>query len=224
MRKRIIVMTLLIVSLIGQSQAQDTTQTLLKLIKPQTLGLYIAPEMGYGQVRGSLTNIGGMSGMLIVNKKWAIGLTSQMVTSRNFVPSAISPNYMRAAWMGGKIEYTLKPDKLMHVSFPLMVGMGRASADSLTYKWGRRDDWYDVRNANSSRFVVVQPGINVEMNLIRFAKLYVGASYRLSFLTDDATTLLPANSLQGYDIHAGLRLGLFGVNIKRKQATETKSE
>ena len=216
------VMTLLLVSVMLQIQAQDTTQTLIKLIKPQTIGLYIAPEYSYGQVRSSMTNLGGVSAMFILNKKFAVGVTSQMVSNRNFIPTTINPNYLRASWTGGKIEYTLNPDKLFHISFPLTVGAGRASADSLGYRWGRHgNDWYGYRTAYTNRFIVVQPGINVEMNLLRFAKLYVGANYRLSFLTSNQTALLPANSLQGYSIHAGLRLGLFGLNIKRKNADET---
>jgi hypothetical protein len=223
MRKGMYVMALIMVSIMVKSQAQDTTQTLFKLIKPQTIGLYIAPEASYGQVRGSMTNLGGMSAMIILNKKWAFGVTSQTVANRNFAPSAISPNYMRASWAGGKIEYTLNPDKLFHVSFPLTIAGGRASADSLSSRWGRHGDGDRHHSGYSNSFVVVQPGINVEMNLMRFAKLYVGANYRLSFLTENNTTLLPANSLQGYSINAGLKLGLFSMNLKRKKKEETES-
>ena len=223
MRKGMYVMALMMVSIIVKSQAQDTTQTLFKLIKPQTIGFYIAPEASYGQVRGSMTNLGGMSAMVILNKKWAIGATSQMVASRNFAPTAVSPYNMRASWAGGKIEYTLNPDKLIHVSFPLTIAGGRASADSLDYRWGRRGEWHEHRSGNSNSFVVVQPGINIEMNLMRFAKLYVGANYRLSFLTRNNTTLLPANSLQGYSINAGLKLGLFSMNLKGKKKEETEN-
>jgi hypothetical protein len=210
-------------SIIVKSQAQDTTQTLFKLIKPQTIGLYVAPEASYGQVRGNMTNLGGMSAMLILNKKWAIGATTQMVTSRNFAPAAMSPYFMRASWAGGKIEYILNPDKLIHVSFPLTIAGGRASADSLGFRSGRRGEGHEYRSANSNSFVVIQPGINIEMNLMRFAKLYVGANYRLSFLTRNSTALLPANSLQGYSINAGFKLGLFSMNLKRKKAAETES-
>lgn len=223
MRKGMYVMALIVVSIIVKSQAQDTTQTLFKLIKPQTIGFYLAPEASYGQVRGSMTNIGGMSAMVIFNKKWAIGVTSQMLASRNFIPTAISPNYMRASWAGGKIEYTLNPDKLIHVSFPLTIAGGRASADSLYSRWDRHGEWNRFRSSNANSFVVIQPGINVEMNLIRFAKLYVGANYRLSFLTENNSALLPANSLQGYSINAGLKLGLFSMNLKRKKAQETEN-
>lgn len=43
-----------------KSSAQDTTRTLFKLMKPQSLGLYVEPEISYGQLRGSMTGFGGL--------------------------------------------------------------------------------------------------------------------------------------------------------------------
>jgi hypothetical protein len=101
-----------------------------------------------------------------------------------------------------------------------MVGMGQASADSVNAKnyLHGRGDYTNRYNNNGNRFVVVQPGINLEMNLLRYAKLYVGANYRLSFLNDNQTALLPANTLQGFSINAGLKMGLFDYKLGRKKA------
>lgn len=211
------------------AQAQDTTHTLIQLIKPQTIGLYVAPEFSYGQLRGDMTTFGGMSGMFVVNKKWAIGATAQMSTNDAFVPKAVSPLAVKAGWGGAKIEYTPKPNALVHVSFPLVIGGGEASADSVSTRSdngnGHDKDVYgtteSAKNQNSNGFVVVQPGIHFEANLLRYAKIYVGADYRLSFLTSNQTTLLPANTLQGFSISAGLKMGLFDFKLNRKKALPT---
>jgi hypothetical protein len=222
MRKEIWAMMLLVVAISFQTKAQDTTHTLIKLIKPQTIGLYVAPEVSYGQVRGSMTGLGGASAMLVLNKKWAIGATAQMSLDDNFVPKAVSPLTVRAAWAGGKIEYTPRPDALIHVSFPLTIGAGEASTDSLSSTNGRgeHDLLHDGKggNSNGNGFIIVQPGMNLEMNLMRYAKFYVGANYRLSFLSDNKTALLPANTLQGFSINAGLKVGLFDFKLNRKKA------
>ena len=206
--------------------AQDTTHTLIKLIKPQTIGLYVSPEFSYGQLRGSMTSFSGASAMFVLNKKWAIGAMASMSLDNTFVPKAVSPLAVQAAFGGGKIEYTPKPDALVHVSFPLVIGMGEASADSVSTRGGH-GFMYDHengfgRNANSNSYVVVQPGINVEMNLLRYAKLYVGANYRVSFLSDNQTALLPASTLQGFSVNAGLKLGLFDFKVGRKKALPTQ--
>lgn len=75
---------------------------------------------------------------------------------------------------------------------------------------------------NGNGFLVVQPGIHLEMNLMRYAKIYVGANYRLSFLTDNQSALLPANTLQGFSINAGLKLGLFDYKLGRKKVAVTQ--
>ncbi len=222
MKKVVFIIIIACLATTFKTVAQDTTRTLFKLIKPQTLGLYVEPEMSYGQLRGSMTGFGGASVMLVLNKKWAFGATAQMSLSENFSPKAVSPLFVRSFLAGGKIEFTPKPDALVHVSFPLMIGAGEASVDSIGSTRGRNDRRYDHGflggyRTNRNSYVVVQPGIHLETNLMRFAKLYVGANYRLSFLTDNQTTLLPANTMQGFSINAGLKLGLFDFKLNRKK-------
>ena len=207
-----------------KSVAQDTTRTLFKLIKPQTLGLYVTPEYSYGQLRGSMTSFGGASAMLVVNKKWAIGATAQMSLNDNFSPKAVSPLVVKSSLAGGKIEYTPNPDGLVHISFPLMVGVGEASIDSIGTESGLEHDGKndngmlgDNNRQNGNAYVVVQPGIHLEANLMRYAKFYIGANYRLSFLSDNKTAFLPANTMQGLSLNAGLKLGLFDFNLHRKK-------
>lgn len=222
MKKVVFIIIIVCLATTFKTVAQDTTRTLFKLIKPQTLGLYVEPEMSYGQLRGSMTGFGGASAMLLLNKKWALGATAQMSLSDNFVPKAVSPLVVQSFLAGGKIEYTPMPDALVHISFPLMVGVGEASADSLGTKGERNGRYHDngflgQNHDNSNAYVVVQPGIHLETNLMRFAKLYVGANYSLSFLTDNQTALLPANTMQGFSINAGLKLGLFDFKLNRKK-------
>ena len=71
--------------------------------------------------------------------------------------------------------------------------------------------------------MLVQPGIHLEANLMRYAKFYVGVNYRLSLLIDNQTTLLPANTLQGFSITAGLKLGLFDFKLQHKKTIPANS-
>lgn len=220
MRKIIFSMTVVFMAMFSKSIAQDTTHTLIKLTKPQTIGLYVAPEYSYGQLRGSMTSFTGASAMFVLNKKWAIGGMAQMSIDDAFVPKAVSPLAVQSAMGGGKIEYTPKPDALVHVSFPLFIGVGEASADSV-----RTENNHDMNEGthnnndlrNQNDFVIVQPGILMETNILRYAKLYVGANYRLSFLSDNQTALFPASTLQGFSVSAGLKLGLFAFKLGRKK-------
>jgi hypothetical protein len=198
-----------------QLSAQDTTHTLLKLAKPHSWGIYVAPEVQYGQVKNAFTSFGGGSAMLMINNRFALGITAQQSMSNTFSPKNLSPLYVQAAMMGGKMEFTPNPTAAIHVTFPLMVGMGEVSADSLSnynggwYKENHARDFGFNRNSNSNSYVVIQPGINVEANLLSFMKLFVGANYRFSILNDNNSALLTANTLQGLSISAGAKVGIF---------------
>jgi hypothetical protein len=165
--------------------------------------------------------MGGVSAMLLFNKRLAVGVTASHSMDRRFSPSGVSPLYLNANFGGLKLEYTVNPNSALHVSFPLTVGMGSARADSLVSR--PRTPGFEPGAGNrpfrgGDRFGVVQPGIHLEANLSRFAKLYAGASYRISWENSNrSATVLPTNTLQGVSLEAGLKVGLFDWKVKKKQ-------
>jgi hypothetical protein len=206
----------------AQNQQPDSTQTRYLFAKPSSIGLYFQPEMGYGQLNGEMTTFGGASGMLLLNKQWGIGVTGAQSTNRSFSPAGVKPLYMNANYGGLKLEYTVNPNAPIHVTFPLTLGMGVVTADSLS-NFGRgrgdRDGGMWGSNTNSAyrnQYGVVIPGITLEANLFRFAKLSVGANYRLAF-AQTVGTKVPENSLNGFNVSAGLKVGLFDVSTSRRK-------
>ncbi len=202
----------------AQNAQPDSTQTRYLFAKPTSIGLYVQPEAGYGQLNGEMTTFGGSSFMLLFNKKWGIGVTGAQSTNRSFSPASVKPWYMNAAYGGVKLEYTVNPNAPIHISFPLTLGMGTVSADSLTNgRGGRKGDFGGNNNtANRNQYGVVIPGIALEANLLRFAKLTVGANYRLAF-AQTLGTKVPENSLNGFNIQAGLKVGLFDIGTSRRK-------
>lgn len=203
--------------------AQDSTKSSMKTIfgakkakmKVNYLGIYLAPEYQYGQVGGSFTSLSGAALMLQFNKKFAIGATG-FGSFRNRQGTDLNANF------GGlKMEYTVKPDAAVHVSFPLVVGVGGNGFDFENDGGGRGrdrdfDDMFDDDNhGNMSR--IIQPGVNVEANLSRYAKFYVGANYRFAFNNNSTNT----TDLSGFSANAGLKLGIFDYTFKKK-AKKTK--
>ena len=219
MKKLFFLILLMFLANTVKSVAQDTTHTLIKLVKPQYLGLYVAPEVQYGQYNGAFTGTAGGSMMLLLNKKWGIGVTAQQNLSETFSPSGVAPLVLDAHFMGGRLEYTPRPDAAVHFTFPLVVGVGSASADSL-HTEGSRDNHIDYgtgKGHDGNEYVVVQPGIQLEANVIRYVKLFGGVNYRLAFASgSSSTTPLPKNTLQGVSINVGLKLGLFDYYLKKR--------
>lgn len=208
--------TLLLLS--GTLAAQDTIRTLLRPAKVHQFGFYLSPEVQYGNTAGSGATYGGGSFMLMVNNRFAFGVTRQGILNERFVPTDLSPLALRAGFGGGKIEYTIRPASALHITFPLVVGYGYARADSVVERRGidrmrdRDRDFPDDRNRNEglrSESVVIQPGINLEANLTRHIKIFAGANYRFAPVVGRAT--LPKDVLQGASFGAGVKVGLFNI-------------
>ena len=226
MRKMIFIglLAFMVNTLSAQDAAPDTTHHLLDLkwTRPQYLGIFVAPEFQYGQLNGAFTSMSGASAMLLLNKKWGIGVTGQTSVDRSFSPSGVAPLYLSAQFGGLKMEYTPRPNAAVHVTFPLVVGMGVASADSLSNGRDGRGDLFEVGgrgnrgNNNRNSFVVIQPSIQIEANLVRFVKLFAGINYRLAFKENSTTNTLPSNTLQGVSFNFGAKMGLFDFHVKQK--------
>ncbi len=232
--------------------AQDTneTKTLFgkkewnPLKKVNYLGLYVAPELHYGRLAGGFTPMGGISTMLQINKKWGIGGVVY-TTFGGYTPTQLSSTkaYNFDAGFGGlKLEYTVKPNSMIHVSFPLIIGAGMARINSAGRKRGKWDlfgekgmkgegvhsDWDrgGRRDGMSDNlFFMIQPGINLEMNVLKYAKVFLGASYRITAGKSKATStnplLIPTSSqISGFYMNAGIKVGLFDYNIGKKKAVK----
>jgi hypothetical protein len=226
MKKIILLISLFVFTNTIRIYSQDTTKTLFHFHVPKInyLGLYVAPEYQYGQLKNGFTSFGGFSGMILFNKKFAAGVTIQKSLDHSYSPSGISPLKLSGQFAG--IEYTIHPDKAVHFSFPLIVGMGSCRIDSASYtKLSQIDTTFqDRRNnkmehkGNRSDYFLIQPGVQVEANLFKFIKLYFGASYRFSINTEGTiSSTISATALQGFSLNAGMKIGFFDYNTRRKK-------
>jgi hypothetical protein len=171
--------------------------------KIQSLGFYIAPELTYGQFSSSFVPIVGNSVMLTLNKKFAIGATASSTIRDN--------STIRGHFGGLKMEYTPKPDALVHLSFPFVVGVGKVSSSENFRgfdRLGKYDDGFEFRRNGS---FVIQPGVNLSANLFKYAQVFLDASYRLA-----ANKSGYYADLSGFSSSLGLKLGVFDYKIKNK--------
>lgn len=208
--------------------------------KIKYVGLSVNSEFQYGAVAGQFTSLAGVSGMLHLNKKWGIGLAGYGTADRSFAPTSLNAAKvlnLNVGYGGLKLEYTPKPNAAVHVSFPLLIGGGMARVDSVGSRnsHGRndRDGRNNQRNGLNMRggtgFLVIQPGINLEANVFRFAKIYGGLSYRIVPSTDpsDRVTTLPvpsASQLSGFGFSAGLLVGIFDYDLQRVKRQNGKKQ
>ncbi len=66
---------------------------------------------------------------------------------------------------------------------------------------------YSKKVLASSTFFVLEPGINLELNITGFMRAYSGASYRWTSGNNLKNT--PENAFNGFNLNVGLRFGKF---------------
>jgi len=189
------------------TMAQTEMETLFGKSKNkiQSLGFYIAPELSYGQFNGSFVPIAGNSMMLTLNKKFAIGATAYGTISDRRTSTS------RGHFGGLKMEYTPKPDALVHVSFPLFIGAGSTETRNSFEGFDRRGRYDDRFEFNKNGSFVLQPGVNVEANIFKYAKVFLGANYRLAANKSGYNA-----DLSGFSSSLGLKFGVFDYKLKKK--------
>lgn len=216
---------------VADSTAPAKTRTLWSAVSPsiKTLGIYVSPEFQYVGAVGAYAPAAGLSGMFVINQRLAVGLSASH--SRSFTPTELNNKglHMNYGLGGAQLEYTIAPHSLVHLSIPLVLGAGMARVDSL--RGGRRFDDLNQqpdhdpakRFDRNNPFFVIQPGLRVEANLFRFAKLYVGANYRVvaggsnvSYPSGSTVSTLSNSQLSGLNFNVGLKLGLFDYRMKCK--------
>lgn len=216
-------------SLFGQEipVVKDTakvTQTLFSKVHLRTIGLYMAPEITAGQYASAFTPIGSLSAMLNVNGKFAIGANVSGTVARNFAPNNLSATNdlaLRARTAGLRMEYAFSPHRLIHLTVPLTLGVGGVNVDSVG-SFGFRDRERTGPTANGRNgvsFGFIQPGVNVEVNLFKYARFFAGVNYRIAtnlFNDNNNTYNVSTTQLSGLGINAGLKLGIFDYSCKKK--------
>jgi hypothetical protein len=162
-------------------------QTLFKNRGIRSSGGYAAISNKFSSINGNFVNIPEIYGGWFINRKLLIGFGAAATT--NYIPVAepfqkfpaqrMSYQYGQAGLM---TEYVLASTKMVHVNFNLLTGTG------FTLQYDRRhldtwdfDHWDDDDDQKPDFFFVLEPGIQFEINVLKWMRFSPGVSYRRAF-------------------------------------------
>jgi len=209
-------------------QGKDSVETVFKFPRINAIGFRVSPELQAGNLGGKYAVFYGGSAMLTLNRSFSIGVagfTTGHGFSEHRLPGTNNGN-LNVHYGGLRIEYTLRPQKKLHLTFPLLIGLGMARSDTASFRQPdpfTRGRLPGSEAGNSRTFAVIQPGINAEVNLLPHLNFFAGVSYRIvgnvghdriNLPTVDSPTL---GQLQGLTLSAGLRLR-FDFSLRRKNS------
>ncbi|HEX2617976.1 MAG TPA: hypothetical protein VHL57_10570, partial [Flavobacteriales bacterium] len=111
----------------------------------------------------------------------------------------------RTGYGGLLIEPIIGHRNAVHVSLPIIIGAGGCGYETYTPVPQDFDplNWSDDAQA----FFVIEPGIDLEVNLVRMVRIAVGASYR--YTSDITLPNTPTDALRGFNASFTVKVGCF---------------
>jgi len=172
-----------------------------------TWGGFGAPEFKFSEVNGDFALYIGGRGGVIINNSFIIGLagygvvTSHELEDYHISGYADSSAYLRVGYGGLYLGYTINPHKVVHITTGLIIGGGGALYTRAYAHHDHDEDYRDRQKFTyeSSPFMIIEPSIGAELNITKFMRFEVGASYKLvSYLELPVTENSDISGLSGY--------------------------
>lgn len=153
----------------------------------------------------------GAYGGLIINRRYLFGLAGYgLVTNLEFqgaVPGQAEPKTLNlhGGYGGILIGAAIAPKELIHLSFPLILGAGSLEVvDKNFFTNNLPDSEFTIEN---TIFFVVEPGIEIELNISNYFRLGFGATYR--YVTGTELVNVSDEDITGAAGMISLRFGRF---------------
>jgi hypothetical protein len=208
---KVLVTVIACVFVIDFSKAQEIQEI-------QTVFRQGAPSGGYGaitnkfsMINGQFANIAGISGGWYVNHWFMIGVGAAATTNNLPVPIQYSADPSRNlsyqyGQFGLATEYVIGSGKAVHLAFSLFSGAGF----TLQYERYNHFDNYNYSNRqvhNENWFFVAEPGVQLEINLLKWMRFSPGVSYRT--VVGSKADGLRDQDLSNVSYNATLKFGKF---------------
>ena len=142
----------------------------------ETNGGYGGFGLRLGQINEVNSIWNGGQGGWIINHNIAIGGAGYGFTTSSFDVGIVGDKYMFSGGFGGLlIEPILFPKFPVHLAFPTIIGAG-----GITYSEDYGNFNHDNFNTDyqSKAFFVAAPAVELELNMLKFMRLAVGAYYK----------------------------------------------
>ena len=135
------------------------------------------------------------------------GLVNPVKSGRVFTDGSTS--VLNMGYGGINIEPVILSRKIVHLSFPITLGVGGIAETRKSYLNNdySSSNYVDSEVLDSDFFTIAEPGVQIELNVFKWMRIGAGASYRFTGGVD-----LPSfnsGDLDGMSANMTLRLGWF---------------
>jgi hypothetical protein len=180
---------------------------------PRSSGGYIAFSNKITGINGDYANLVEMYGGWYIGHRFLLGVGGAASTNNITVPTRYSvhpivPMSYEYAQAGLMTEYVIASDRAIHVAFQLFAGAG-FTCQYERYGWENDAYWdnYEDYDHDENFFAVAEPGVKVEVNVLRWLRFSPGISYRLAYGSDGIG--LSDSAIEGTSVNLTLKIGKF---------------
>lgn len=195
----------------------DEMRTLLGNDHKLEHGGWGAPTLAYTKILDQDAMLVGLRGGWIIDHRLTIGLAGYgLVTEVNnaaydeYLVEQGRPGERKSRFQTGYggllIEPVIAYSSPIHISLPIIIGAGG-------YGYTTSYDIQDLEDIpypyfeDAHSYFVLEPGIDLEFNVIPLLRLGLGASYRYTSDLEMAAT--PADGLHGWNASMSIKIGAF---------------
>jgi len=209
--KSLIILFSLLMSLgISAQENQNEYKTIFNSgdDKKVSYGGYGAFNIGYTTIDDRSALLMGLRGAWVIDHHFAIGLAGYGFFNNLSKTQNSNDYYLGGGYGGFYFEPIVAPKSSVHVSFPIFIGGGGVTTIPQNY-WD--NDFYPYL-WDYDAFFVFEPGVELEFNLVKFFRLAVGASYRLTngvILQNNFNNQIPTNALNAFNFYVIFKFGKF---------------
>ena len=188
-----------------ENKENDQVSTIFS--KSRRNGGYGALSFNYTQIDGKDAFLMGARGSWIVGHSFAIGLGGcGFINDLNYhrwINNDLNNNNLAGGYGGLYLEPILAPRLPVHLSFPVLFGVGGISNISDNRDW---DNW-EFNNSDSDVYLVFEPTVELEFNMTRHLRLAGSIGYR--FTSDIVINNTNPDILEGTNIGLIVKFGKF---------------
>lgn len=216
MKTRLLLAAIMTIGIMAFSFGQEETSTEMKTIfgdKDSKIdhGGYGAISIGYTQInKEDVMTLGGRAAW-VIDHHVAIGLAGKAFMNSVFIQGDF-PNtpenglYLSGGYGGFFVEPIIAPNFPIHASFPIIIGGGGFVLNDHTWHdYSYEYDYYEPYDWDS--FFVFEPGVEVELNVVKYFRVAFGASYRLT--SNLHISEVPKDMMNGFNGEMTLKFGWF---------------
>ncbi|PLX14452.1 MAG: hypothetical protein C0594_00025 [Marinilabiliales bacterium] len=192
----------------SQSENNDEIKTIFGKIDSH--GGYLGFDISVSEIDGENAMFIGGKGAWVIGHGFSVGLAGGGFFNDYHFNEKLGENVNLEGGYGGLLlEPIILPKFPVHISMPVLLGLGGVSYTSDYYNT-MDDEWSNFIEAGDA-FLIVEPGVQIEMNLVRSVRVCVGASYRYTSELDLDYQYTGVNNdvLDGLSFGASIKFGKF---------------